>query len=74
MLSEKDFAGGHQATLIQDQARTRNLDSKNRISGFENSKIQFHSSFLDTFSTASTQTDTWLIAHNTTSGRIYRRR
>ena len=40
--------------MIQGQAQIRNLDSKNGWPRFDNSKIQFHSSISDTFSTAST--------------------
>jgi hypothetical protein len=39
--------------LIQGQEQTRNLDSKIRLPGFFRFNFQFHSSFADTFSTAS---------------------
>ena len=44
MLLKKDYEGGLLATLIQDQEQMRNHDSK------------FHSSFAETFSTASVKT------------------
>src|SRR5215813_15232946 len=55
MLSKKGFAKDHRAISIQDQAQIRNLDSKKGMPRFDNFKIQFYSSILDTFSTASTR-------------------
>jgi hypothetical protein len=40
-------------TLIHDHAWGRNFDSKSHSPGFDNFKIQFHSQFTETFSTAS---------------------
>src|SRR5262245_39203971 len=54
---EKGFAKDHRAISIQDQAQIRNLDSKKGMPRFDNFKIQFYSSILDTFSTASTHSD-----------------
>src|SRR5262249_47458959 len=53
MLSKKGFAKDRRAISIQDQAQIRNLDSKKGMPRFDNFKIQFYSSILDTFSTAS---------------------
>jgi hypothetical protein len=39
--------------LIQGERRTSNIDSKIHLLGFDYFKIQFHSFFLDTFSTVS---------------------
>ena len=60
---EKGFAKDQRAISIQDQAQIRNLDSKNGMPRFDNFKIQFYSSILDTFSTASTR-----FGHRTGSG------
>jgi len=53
ILSKKGFVRERQATLIQERRQTRNLDSKIASPRFDNFKIQFHISNLDTFSTAS---------------------
>jgi len=39
MLLKKDFEGDRSATLIQDQAQTRNLDSKIHLLGFDRFKF-----------------------------------
>jgi len=52
--AKKGFAKAHRAISIRDQAQIRNLDSKKGMPRFDNFKIQFYSSILDTFSTAST--------------------
>jgi len=53
MLSKTGFAKDRRAISIQDQAQIRNLDSEKGMPRFDNFKIQFYSSILDTFSIAS---------------------
>jgi hypothetical protein len=52
---EKGICRNLEATLIQDEEPTRNLDSKIHVAGFVRFKFQFHISFAETFSTVSTQ-------------------
>jgi hypothetical protein len=53
MLLKKDYEGGLLATLNQDQEQMRNHDSRNHLPGFVRFNFYFHSSFAETFSTAS---------------------
>src|SRR5262245_66652387 len=57
---EKGFCKSRRAILIQGQAQIRNLDSKNELPRFDNSKTQFHSSISGTFSTTSAHKRHWL--------------
>jgi hypothetical protein len=53
----KVFLAFCRATLIQDQARTRNNDSKKPAPRFDRYKFLFHRACLATFATQSANTD-----------------